>query len=370
MTPREDGAIVCNGTCTDQGNTYFRLTNAGDEFMLSLFGNEPCGTLNEPSVTKNGVTLSRYFYYNGKGQLTINPPKGELVDFVIYPQMELGETATDYEKYIQPTTYTPDSNGKLEIPILRPTMSLLTNDVNANLSATYNKDIASIRKDIDDKLNVELSTKADTLKSPYGDGTMYSFYTYDGQGNPMRTEVANTISTMGNSAIARYYEATTMVDAKPKGGLYVADPLSKSCATNKDYVDKATKLFKHIITTNSVIGADGLEINLTLEIVNKTETKILPDSNYSLSDLTLFISTMKSIYGTAKIPNVTGYVTWFDFSNNTSAYNSSVAEVKIYGDTLAILIFKTYNELKLFQVNAAIGGNLDGFGWTETIIEI
>ncbi|MEE0898323.1 MAG: hypothetical protein U0L88_11950, partial [Acutalibacteraceae bacterium] len=55
-------------------------------------------------------------------------------------QIEEGATATEYEPYIEPTTYTADENGKLIIPSIYPSMTIVA-DSDATMSVEYNRDI-------------------------------------------------------------------------------------------------------------------------------------------------------------------------------------------------------------------------------------
>lgn len=85
-----------------------------------------------------------------------------------YLQVEYGDTATEYESYIDPSSvtvtrygaeetdnpvsYTPDTNGNCEITSLSPTMTLLTDTAGVTIDLEYNKDInaenEAVRADI------------------------------------------------------------------------------------------------------------------------------------------------------------------------------------------------------------------------------
>ena len=55
-------------------------------------------------------------------------------------QIEEGATATEYEPYIEPTTYIADKNGKLIIPSIYPVMRIAA-DEGVTITAEYNRDI-------------------------------------------------------------------------------------------------------------------------------------------------------------------------------------------------------------------------------------
>lgn len=57
-------------------------------------------------------------------------------------QIEAGNTATDYEKYVEPITYTADEKGNLAIGSIAPTTTLSADGVSIN--AEYNKDINKV----------------------------------------------------------------------------------------------------------------------------------------------------------------------------------------------------------------------------------
>ncbi len=56
-------------------------------------------------------------------------------------QIEVGESATDFEVYKGKETYTPDENGDVTVKSVSPTMTLTTNNGNVTLSCEYNKDL-------------------------------------------------------------------------------------------------------------------------------------------------------------------------------------------------------------------------------------
>lgn len=56
-------------------------------------------------------------------------------------QLEVGTTATEYEPYIVPVTYTPTEDGTCEVTSIAPTMTLTTDTEGAAVDCEYNRDI-------------------------------------------------------------------------------------------------------------------------------------------------------------------------------------------------------------------------------------
>lgn len=54
-------------------------------------------------------------------------------------QIEEGTTATEYEPYVEPTTYTADENGNVSVPSIYPTTTLIA-DSGVTITAEYNAD--------------------------------------------------------------------------------------------------------------------------------------------------------------------------------------------------------------------------------------
>ena len=66
-------------------------------------------------------------------------------------QLETGSTATEFEPYIEPTTYTADENGKVGVPSLYPTTTLMAGD-GVIISAEHNKDTNKVLSDLYQKI--------------------------------------------------------------------------------------------------------------------------------------------------------------------------------------------------------------------------
>ena len=65
-------------------------------------------------------------------------------------QIEEGATATEYEPYIEPTTYTADENGKLTLPSVYPSMTVYTKNDGIKVNAQYNRDVNKVIKSLVD----------------------------------------------------------------------------------------------------------------------------------------------------------------------------------------------------------------------------
>ena len=133
FTDNKDGSITINGTATAEA--YFYLQKDVE------YGN----TINavKQSATNGVYTASKRLYYNSLNKyLTINILAGDVVsNETIYPQLELGATATEYEPYKAPQIATAAADGTVEgITSLSPTMTLLTDTPGTVINCEYTKD--------------------------------------------------------------------------------------------------------------------------------------------------------------------------------------------------------------------------------------
>ena len=65
-----------------------------------------------------------------------------LNNLVFKPQLELGTVATEYEKYKEPTVYSPDSDGIVEgFTPYQPTTTLVSEKSDCIIDMSYNRDI-------------------------------------------------------------------------------------------------------------------------------------------------------------------------------------------------------------------------------------
>lgn len=160
FTVNPDGSININGTAT--ANTDFNFVNgqagyrqfikAGTytisgnptDMGMNMFLYEERNSTSNYAVygTKNGVPTtftitkdSYYFWY-------IRVPNGKSVNnMTLYPQIEVGTTATEYELYKEPQTVTVNANGTVEgLKSVSPNMTLLTDTQNVTIYTDYNVD--------------------------------------------------------------------------------------------------------------------------------------------------------------------------------------------------------------------------------------
>lgn len=134
FTDNGDGSITIKGTAT--ADTYFWLCTID-------FGDKPINAISVDSATNGIYTASKRLYYNqnSKGS-SINIISGTTVEETIYPQIELGTIATDYEPYITPTEYTPTADGIVNgVTSLYPNTTLMTDTDGVMIDCEYYKDI-------------------------------------------------------------------------------------------------------------------------------------------------------------------------------------------------------------------------------------
>lgn len=130
-----DGGIVINGTATGEAYVNFFYNT-----YLPINCNLSYGVPNGGFVAnKYSDSISvEYADRNKFGYIYIK--SGTVCDNVIvYPQIEVGSTATEYEPY-NGQTLTPNADGAVEgMTSVSPHMNIFTNTEGVNIEATYNK---------------------------------------------------------------------------------------------------------------------------------------------------------------------------------------------------------------------------------------
>lgn len=87
-----DGSLTISGTATAE--TYFILQSGRD------YGNQPINAIATESETNGKYAVSKRLYYNDNLKvLSVNILNGATINETIYPQIELGNKATDYVPY-------------------------------------------------------------------------------------------------------------------------------------------------------------------------------------------------------------------------------------------------------------------------------
>ena len=144
FTVNEDRSITATGTAT--GNAYFILCKKD-------FGSKSIGYI---QTTNGFIAVSDRLAYNGSNHFTsleFNVGDGFSGTGTFYPQVELGNAATDYEPYKAPVTYTPDSDGKVSgVTLGSDTATLKTDTDGVIINAKYKKDITKAFEELETKL--------------------------------------------------------------------------------------------------------------------------------------------------------------------------------------------------------------------------
>lgn len=127
------GLLLRNrGISGNVANPYYRQLKVGDVINHSV-----SFTLTEERYTNGKFEMLGYCNnYTDKTSGAYVKPSMIIRNI----QIEEGATATDYEPYIEPTTYTADENGKLTVPSVYPAMMIVA-DEGATMSVEYNRDI-------------------------------------------------------------------------------------------------------------------------------------------------------------------------------------------------------------------------------------
>ena len=138
FTDNGDGSVTISGTAT--GGAYFYLQTNAD------YGAEEINSVTKP-FNNNGVyTICKRMHYNPINKtVTINIHPNTTINETVYPQVELGVKATDYEAYVSPTEYTPSSDGTVTgVTGNSEDITLMTDTAGVTVNAEYNKDINKV----------------------------------------------------------------------------------------------------------------------------------------------------------------------------------------------------------------------------------
>lgn len=177
-TVNDDGSITLNGTPTAtftfhiyHNKTKQTLLKKGVTYTLSLFNNP--ASKNEVYIGHNtssngttwdggtgasttGVTSKTFTVaqdYKGiQLYIVVSKNAGTLNNVVVYPQVEVGSKATEWESYKEPTIHTPNTDGTLEIPSISPTMTLATDKQGVNIECEYYLDGQAVIDELTDAI--------------------------------------------------------------------------------------------------------------------------------------------------------------------------------------------------------------------------
>ena len=147
----EDGSITVTGVATNishltlnasslkdnlvDGVTYRFTPSANGVYMYIGYKDE-----NGETQQKSKVTWSKdYTFMQCYLQLFASSAERNVTFF---PQVEIGETATEYEPYVEPTEYTANADGTVEgVKYMYPSMTLIPSTEEATVNVEYNRDI-------------------------------------------------------------------------------------------------------------------------------------------------------------------------------------------------------------------------------------
>ena len=137
------GLLLRNrGISGNVANPYFRQLKVGDVINHSV-----SFTLTEERYTNGKFEMLGYCNnYTDKTSGAYVKPSMIIRNI----QIEEGARATEYEPYIEPTTYTADENGKLTLPSVYPSMTVYTKNDGIKVNAQYNRDVNKVIKSLVD----------------------------------------------------------------------------------------------------------------------------------------------------------------------------------------------------------------------------
>ena len=136
FTDNGDGSLTISGTTTAETN--FILQRGRD------YGSQPINAITTASATNGKYTVSKRIFYNANSKVTsVNFIKNATVNETIYPQVELGITATTYEPYQGQTASANETGAVSGITSLYPLTTLMTNNTGALIAEVeeYDGDI-------------------------------------------------------------------------------------------------------------------------------------------------------------------------------------------------------------------------------------
>ena len=138
FTDNGDGSVTISGTAND--NAYFYLQRNAN------FGAREINAVTKDSENNGVYTICKRMHYNPINKtVTININPGTTLNETVYPQVELGVKATDYEAYLPPTEYTPSSDGTVTgVSADSEDITLMTDTAGVTVNAEYNKDINKV----------------------------------------------------------------------------------------------------------------------------------------------------------------------------------------------------------------------------------
>ena len=163
FTVNEDGSVTLNGTWNggnSSASSDFHLlrfaylrpgkyclsngVNSGSTYTYRLFGHiiRTDGTQSYVSVTTAPKEFELYEGDTLHISIRIDYQIGTVSNLKFYPQLELGTTATEYERYIKPTEYSVNADGSVDgVTSIYPSTTLTTDTAGVVMNVEYNRDI-------------------------------------------------------------------------------------------------------------------------------------------------------------------------------------------------------------------------------------
>lgn len=169
FTVNEDRSLTIAGYAA--ANAYFYLARNVD-FGATMGSNTPT---NGTYVRSEGL-----YYYAPDKNVNYGVPAGNTINKTIYPQIELGTVATEYEAPITPIEYPVNADGTFNAgkPI-QPTTTLMTSVQGAIIDLTYSTDTKTYIDDSD--TTYRLIQTGNTLNLVGSDGTTSSVSAQKGE---------------------------------------------------------------------------------------------------------------------------------------------------------------------------------------------
>ena len=140
-----------------KGTYFLSGTKNGAEVRLSYYRNA-----NSERLSVSAPATITFGDNNGRYSIFIVVRQGVTADEVVYPMLELGTEATEYEKNPR-SVVVSDADGNAIIPSVCPTTTIFTDVDGAVIEAEYNKDLNKVFGDIDEALDAILAIQEQYL---------------------------------------------------------------------------------------------------------------------------------------------------------------------------------------------------------------
>lgn len=144
FTVNDDGSIYAVGTATAQAALQLANIDLGDRTVSAISAEK---------ASVNGYTINKRLFYNADLKLlSLVIAKGDTVDEALYPQVEVGNEATEYEPY-NSQTVTANADGTVDgVLSLSPNMTIFTDASEINIECEYNRDTNKVIENLVDAI--------------------------------------------------------------------------------------------------------------------------------------------------------------------------------------------------------------------------